>query len=44
MKLECAFAIASCVNDEDLAVDYIIPNALDIRVSDKICELLKNFA
>lgn len=44
MKIECSLAIASCVSDEDLAVDYVIPNALDGRVSDKICEVLKNFA
>ena len=44
MKIECALAIASCVSDEDLSVDYIIPNALDVRVSDKICEVLKNFS
>ena len=44
MKIECAFAIASCVSDEDLTVDYVIPNALDGRVSDKICEVLKKFA
>ena len=44
MKIECAFAIASCVSDEDLSADYVIPNALDGRVSDKICEILKNFA
>ena len=43
MKIECAFAIASCVKDEDLSPDYIIPNALDGRVSDIICEVLKNF-
>ena len=44
MKIECAFAIASCVSDEDLKPDCVIPNALDGRISDKICEVLKNFA
>ena len=32
MKLNCAFALASMVKDEELSVDYILPDALDRRV------------
>ena len=33
MKISCAFELASIVKDEELSVDYIIPDALDRRVS-----------
>lgn len=36
IKLNCAFAIASLVNDEELKTDYIIPDALDMRVSEAV--------
>ncbi len=38
MKLNCAFAIASLVKDDELAVDYIIPDALDSRVAHVVAE------
>lgn len=34
IKLNCAFAIASLVKDDELKIDYIIPDALDLRVSE----------
>ncbi|MBQ7450235.1 hypothetical protein IJS77_02365 [bacterium] len=38
MKLECAFAIASCVKDEELNPNYIIPDALDSAVVDAVSQ------
>lgn len=38
IKLNCAFAIASLVKDEELATDYIIPDALDFKVADIVAE------
>ena len=32
MKLNCAIALASLVGEDELAVDYILPDALDTRV------------
>lgn len=32
IKLNCAFALASMVTEEELSVDYILPDALDRRV------------
>ena len=36
MKLECAFAIASTVSDEELNPEFIIPNALDNKVVEAV--------
>jgi len=36
IKLECAIAIASIVAEDELDEKYIIPDALDIRVANKI--------
>ncbi len=38
MKLNCAFAIASLVSDDELKPEYIIPDALDIRVSQVVAD------
>ncbi len=38
MKLNCAFALASLVKDDELNPDYILPDALDIRVPNVISE------
>ena len=36
IKLNCAFALASIVNESELSPDYILPDALDMRVPDTI--------
>ena len=36
MKLECAFAIASTVSDEELNPEFIIPDALDNKVVEAV--------
>ncbi len=36
IKLNCAFALASMVNETELNQDYILPDALDMRVPDTI--------
>ena len=41
MKLECAFAVASTVCDEEINPDFIIPNALDKRVVEAVSESVK---
>lgn len=38
MKLNCAFSIASLINDNELKTDYIIPDALDTRVARVVSE------
>ncbi len=38
MKLDSAIAIASLVKDEELKPDYIIPDALDVRVADVVAD------
>ncbi len=38
IKLNCAIALASLVKENELSVDYIIPDALDSRVSETISE------
>ena len=38
MKIECAFAIASLVSEEELSPSHIIPDALDYRVPEAIAE------
>ncbi len=42
--LECAFAIASTVSDEELNPDYIIPEALDKNVVNAIIQSVEKFA
>ena len=36
IKLNCAFALASIVNESELSPDYILPDALDMRVPNTI--------
>ena len=43
IKLECAFAIASCVTDEELNPNYIIPDALDREVVEIVSKSIENF-
>lgn len=38
IKLNCAFAIASIIKDDELRQDYIIPDALDVRVAEAVAE------
>lgn len=44
MKLAAAHAIAACVADEDLTVDFILPNAFDRNVSVKVAEAVAEAA
>lgn len=44
MKLAAAHAIAACVADEDLTVDFILPNAFDRNVSIKVAEAVAEAA
>ena len=41
MKLECAFSIASLVNENELSVNKIIPEPLDYRIPEVIAENIK---
>ena len=41
IKLNCAFALASMIKDDELSRDYIIPDPLDRRVPDIIAENVK---
>lgn len=43
MKLNCAKALASCTENSKLSKDYIIPDALDTRVANKIAESFKKY-
>jgi len=36
MKLAAAYAISRLVSDKELRAEYIIPNALDSRVGDRV--------
>lgn len=36
IKLNCAFAIASLIKDDELKPDHIIPDALDLRVAEVV--------
>ncbi len=38
MKLNCAIALAKTVSDKDLSKDFIIPDALDLKVVDAVAE------
>ncbi len=44
MKLAAARAIADCVSDEQLSVDFILPNAFDRNVSIKVAEAVAEAA
>ncbi len=44
MKLAAAHAIAACVSDEQLDVDFILPNAFDRNVSIKVAEAVAEAA
>ena len=44
MKLAAARAIADCVSDEQLGVDFILPNAFDRNVSIKVAEAVAEAA
>lgn len=41
MKLAAAFAIASLVKDEELCEDYVMPEAFNPEVADKVAEAVK---
>ena len=43
IKLECAFAIASTVTDEELNPEYIIPDALDKNVVEAVANSVEKF-
>ena len=43
MKLECAFAIASTVSDEEINVEKIIPDPLDFFVVEAVSNSIKNY-
>lgn len=43
IKLECAFAIASLIKDEELSTTNILPNALDARVVMAVSNRLAKF-
>ena len=38
IKLNCAFALASVVKDDELSAEYILPDALDMQVPRVISE------
>ncbi len=44
MKLAAAYAIASMISDEELNAEYVIPNALDKKVSENVKEAVKKAA
>ncbi|MDR1771521.1 MAG: NAD-dependent malic enzyme [Hungatella sp.] len=44
MKLAAAYAIASMISDEELNEEYVIPNALDKKVSENVAEAVKKAA
>lgn len=44
MKLAAAYAIANLINEEELREDYVIPDAFDKRVADKIALAVKEAA
>jgi malate dehydrogenase (oxaloacetate-decarboxylating) len=44
MKLAAAYAISSLVTDKELRPEYIIPNALDSRVGDRVATAVSNAA
>ena len=44
MKLAAAYAISSLVSDKELTPEYIIPNALDSRVGERVAAAVANAA
>lgn len=42
IKMECAFVIASAINDEDLDTENILPDALDRTIAYKIAETIQD--
>lgn len=44
MKMAAAIAIASCVSDEELAPDFIIPSPFNPKVAQKVAEAVKETA
>jgi len=44
MKMAAADAIASLVSDAELSPDYIIPNAFDMRVGERVADYVKRAA
>lgn len=44
MEISAAYAIAGMVPEEELSADYIIPSALDKRVSDAVAEAVAKIA
>lgn len=44
MKLAAAYGIANLINEEELREDYVIPDAFDKRVADKIALAVKEAA
>lgn len=46
MKINCALALASMIKDDELSADYILPDALDMRVPDTIADsiIMENYA
>ena len=41
-KIECAFALASLVKENELSTEYIIPDALDYQVSKTISNAINS--
>jgi len=44
MKIAAAYAIASLVADNELSIDYILPDAFDMRVGEKVAEAVRQAA
>jgi len=44
MKLAAAYAISSIVSDQELSAEYIIPNALDSRVGERVAAAVSQSA
>ena len=44
MKIAAANAIAGCVADDELAPEYILPNAFDRKIADAVCDAVAKAA
>ena len=44
MKLAAAMAIASCVPEEELRADFIIPSPFDPKVAERVADAVKKVA
>ena len=44
MKLAAAMAIASCVPEEELRADFIIPSPFDPKVAERVANAVKDIA